>query len=63
MVIGFLVVSVFQARKRAAAAEQRLANLELWASGVSPVIMGMVASIGQELVQEHIEQTQKETEH
>jgi cbb3-type cytochrome oxidase subunit 3 len=63
MVLGFLIWSVFHARKRAAAAEARLAAVELWASGASPVIMAVVSCIGHEMVQEHIENAKSVTKH
>lgn len=59
--LGYLAVSNFILRKRIATSEARLANLELWASGASPIIMGLVAVTGIQGVD--IEEAQKVTKH
>lgn len=61
MLLGGLVVHNYLLRKRCKAAEDRLANIELWASGASPVIMGLVGLTGLQSVD--IEAAQKETRH
>ena len=61
MLLGFLTVSNILHQKRAAAAEARLANLELWASGASPIIMGLVGLTG--LTGVDIDTAESETKH
>lgn len=61
MLLGYLTVSSYSLRKRAKAAEQRLAALEFWVSGAAPIIMGLVGLTGLQSVD--IETTQKETKH
>lgn len=61
MLLGGLVIHGYLLRKRCKAAEDRLANIELWASGASPVIMGLGGLTGLQSVD--IETAQKETRH
>ena len=61
MTLGYLAWSNFSLRTRCKRAEQRLAALELWASGASPIIMGLVGLTGLQSVD--IETAQKETKH
>lgn len=61
MTLGYLAVTNFQLRKRCKAAEERLKNLETWASGASPLIMGLIAVTG--LTSVDIQQAREETKH
>jgi hypothetical protein len=61
MLLGGLVVHGYLLRKRCKAAEERLTNIEVWASGASPVTMGLVGLTGLQSVD--IETAQKETKH
>lgn len=61
MLLGYLGVSTYFLSKRCKAAEDRLAGLEMWATGASPIIMGLVGLTGLQGVD--VETAQKETKH